>query len=805
MQVAFTQDKTRITVTAGNASFTATFNSDGHARQASKRLGIPAEWIDEAVVRFCREGSTAAEQTYTPDETDDTPADVFKVRLLSQPVNQATIYDSFVDALKHPGATGEHVIEWKDTGEACCIDFDWHTGTPPADLIDYAYKADPLPSYAWITRSGGLRLVYLKQDTTPADALAAVAAYWLVDRVKPQAMELKNATRFPEGEVTTFDGGIELNSIRGLFEESAFNPEARDAYLEEHGLAIGQRYSHDHCPNDSHRPSQSPEPVQVLEDGIKCYSCPAHGKPGFIPWTRLTGDSVPTELATCVKNLTHWEHAQYVIRPHAPTDFPPGLLNAFYKAALIVTHGPEDKRIASAFRQRDLVRFDGFWGTTRGQRRRDTQVKFTVAGLPAVLGPDGKLDNEKHERFLDNADLTEWGYYPLKRVYGSRISTLLSTPRDGRPRIEIPKGIKPEYLPEASRVSEEAAWGLLETAYPGVNRKLIELLVFCRGHVEYGATNAPMFLFEGVSGSGKTGSPKLAAAICGDACSEITPGENEDRLRSQILDSVHNTGTFISVNEVMKAAKRFRIPPLSYLNFLLQITPDSKSHVLYVGPVSLVDVPVLSITDTEFTEEVLGDAQYGRRIFYCDLGTEYNPWKERSIEAGLTSLFAIRSEENFRRAADSLLSIWIDKYWRLADGDPPFALDEVAGQLGIKYLNSRSQSSDRADTMRALFTQWVKFAGASGAMAKRQAKGFKAFKIDPDKYDIARVWVTLHDEGDPTQWGRANERSWAEVLGRDHPTRLQVKRLYADRENWVQLSFQEQLEGGEVWTAVKSS
>lgn len=789
-----------VKVSAGAITYAGNFFSDRDATQASKRLGVPAEFIDAAVARFRADG--VAEHVYTPpvaEDAQDEAPDLYRVRLITQPDSMATVYEDFADALEHAGATPDHIITWNDGSEVAALDWDWHTNPEyaPDDPETIALLATPRPVYAWKTRSGGLRMVYTRQGDVPADALAAVGAYSIYGRLSPNGLELKTDTRFPpdRDQVVRLAGDSDLTSLAELFNATTFNVADRDDYLTEQGLVVGRRYSHEHCPIDATRNSNSPDPVQVLEDGVKCYSCGAYGFASFRSWSQILGRAVATEVSTCVDKFTHFEHARFILEKFI--DFKPAMMESFYKAALIVKHGHADARIPSVFRHRDLVRFSGYWGTLKAQPRRDDRLKFTIAGLPAVMGPDGKIDNERHERFLDSADLHHWGYYPLKQVHGMKISTRFIHAPDGRPRIEICEGAKPEYLEPAARMSEEEAWSLFEAAYPGVRRNLIELLVFARGLVEYGTTNAPMFLLEGASGSGKSGSPQLAAAICGDRCRELIPQQTEERLYSHVIDALRSNGTFMSLSEVVKAARKFRVQPRDYMNFLLHITPNSVGHVLYKGPVQFGDVPVLCVSDTEFTEEVLSDTQLGRRLFYYDLGTEYNDWKQPPEAAGLTARFAVRSTEAYQRASDSLLSIWIDRYWQET---PPPTLDDVAKSLGIGYLNSRSGSADRADLMKQLYDAWKKYAGATGSYRDRQSKGFKAFKIDPDKVQLARIWVQLHDDGSPTTWSRANERSWQQVTGHPKPLKLAVKRLYDDRENWVQLSFQEQ--EGTSWNAI---
>lgn len=781
--------------------FASAFASGAAAKKAAERFGVPATWVDEIVGKYRKTGE--ASYTYTPPDPvahATATATRFKVRDLASPDSAAVEFASFADALA-AGRDGQ-VIRWDDRTAVACLDYDWHNGdAPPANVIDYAYHANPAPSYAWVTRSGGLRLVYLRHGSTGADVLAAVAAYSLVARLPDRSPELKNETRTPPGEYRTLAGGCDLDHIRATFSEKEVDESARDEYLDERGLALGQRLPHSHCVIDSSRASNSPNPVTITETGIRCYSCEAHLGNGFRSWASLLGNTVSTPLASVVRNRVHWEHARYILAEHMPR-LGEGLREAWYKAALTVYHGT-DVDIAAIFATRHLVRFAGYWGTPSGEIR--TKVERTLARLPAVLNAAGEIVPERHEAFQDTPSISHYGYYPLRRVFGMKTSTRrVRLPNDDRPILEIfDPSNRPTWVPDRDRMSPADAWATLETAYPGVDRGLVELYAFAKMIVELGsATMPPMFLLEGVSSSGKTSTPKLAAAILGDRCGSLFPNRDDARTAMSLF-KVLAEGTFVTCDEVVKTARKFRLEPRSHLDFLLQITPETTIDVKYLNPVSLSTVPVLTVTDTEFDDEILGDVQLGRRLFYADLGTERRDWKSSTAAAGLVTTFAVRSVELYRHAADSLLCHWVDKYFSSPFYGDVMSIDDVAADLGVGRLESRPASDTKAEYMRSLFNAWVEYRPTE-TLRKHRTPGpdYKTFKVDPDSSPLAEAWSQLHDDGDPMTWSRAGERSWQVVLGRSKPVKLLTVPTRRGVKTLLSMTFREEVGPG-VWEGVK--
>lgn len=775
--------RNRLQVTLDGKLALYAFTQPKHYRDAAKLLGVESSEIENAVAEFRR---NPPPETGTPTETsfDPTP---FLSRSMLAPTG--TRYATFAEALANRPDGDESIITWDDPSLVCCVDLDWHKSPGPASLDPVSF-AIPAPPYAWVTRRGGLRLVYERVGEYGADTLAAASLYEVLKRVTPEGVELKTVTRYPEPdrEIRRCNASVDIDLVKRLFTDRDFSTSAREAYLDEHGLEVGARYNHDHCPVDPEHETSNADPVVVTEDGIHCHSCQGRNGNGFTSWAKLCGTSTPSILLTCIKSFTHWDHARYVLETLEAFQRlrDPRLQEAFYRAALTVVHGTDDTRVASVFRRRDFVRYLGYWGSESGDAYDTRFIKNRLAGLPCCINADGSLNNETHEIIHDQASIDKLGYIPLKKINGIRISTRWHNPPDGRPRIvAVNRANTPRYLNPDERIEERVAWDRIEMIWPEVARNVLEFLVYCRGLQEWGVNNPMLFAFTGVSGVGKSGIMELAAAICGDHVTSVWPKKDTERNAQGLYDALRR-GAFTLVNEVAKAAKKSGETERNYLDFLLQISPTTTTHILYRGSAPFGDVPILAITDIDIGEEVLADSQLGRRLWYVDLGDRRKQWDKASERHGINYKLP-RTEPMFAEAVDSLLSIWIDRYFSSPPGNP----EEVAEALSVYKMNASDFARNNPDLRKQFFAAWVELQAPDSAdVNRRTRRGYRAFRTEGSE-GISAIWSRLHDAESPVEWSRANEVSWAKLLGREGRVRCEVRRVYSDRSTWVQVAFTE--------------
>lgn len=781
----------------GRATEPRSFKTGTHFNEATKILGVEFDELNAVITEAKR--SAANEPKQEADKPETKEPSVYTLRSLKG--SDRETFDTFTKALEAGAGQEDAVIEWKDAANCVAVDFDWHGVDAPKIDIGLEVKGVKF-SYAWVTKSGGLRLVY---ECPHADLIAACAVVELYRKFTPDptGIELLTRTRCPK-ELPVKLYPLTLSEALGPKFQDEIDKELVEQWLEDRGMETGRRYDHSYCPIAPEHKSNSLDPVWVSEKGLFCHSCQSRGS-GFRSFAALLGYKADSALSRMVRNFVHWDHAKFTLVTLYP-GLSEEILRVFYRACLVNHHGTEEPRVDPVFDRLDLVRCNGFWSTSRGEMRKESQLKATVACLPAVKTAEGKVNAVKHERFLDNVSLDEFGYVALRPVHGFRVGTFYETP-DGRPRLVIPhQDPGPQFLPDADRMSEEKAWGVVEVAYPGIDRQLIELLCFCRGLVERNAAAMPpVFLFDGVTGTGKTGHLHLAASFCGDHCTDIVPALSEERMGQKVYDALRK-GTFAVVNEVMKGAAKNRIDPLAFLDFILHLSPKATTHVLYKGQLALDGVPVLAITDNSFTDAVMADAQLGRRILYRHLGSEPLTWKTSTVAYGVIPWDHPRGASDggqLRRAVDSLLSHWIDRYFAPLG----VTLDEVAADLGVGYLDTHGPAAERLRLMRELFKAWLAYPGPESEDAKRRQRscpGFKAFKTDGESSQLSTIWSMLHDEGNPASWSRSSERSWASAVGHPKPLRIEVKPMRKDRGDWVMVRFQE-LRGDGQWINLASN
>jgi hypothetical protein len=476
---------------------------DSHFAAVAKAMKVPVALIHRI------HSSMGEQDEYTCDpEAPEPPArrTVPPVSYRNRAIGgtEATVHGTFAGALSGPG----DVIEWDGRAATCALDLDFHGVAPPRehDLLMFAAGASPQPALYWITRSGGLRMIYHACESFDAEELAACAAVPLLSTFSDGKVELKSRTRKPPGKVYQC---VQTTTIPGRSSSSAPSQTSFTTWLQEHGYTIGQRYPHSRCPkNPSERATANSDPVVVYDDHIHCYICEADGRGGrWVP-----DDREETLFRACVDNLTHWGHARFIVEPMMKN---PVLAKTVYRAALRVKYG-DDPRIPSVFAAGEpngLLRFDGHWGTAEGEivsLGRDSSI---LHQLPAVQDTDGAPIRARVEWMSQGIDLSKMGYPALVVVWGCQVTRLQSPPANkvftllnSAPlRPDNMSARRPLYLAPGARMRDEEAWAVIERAFPCCNRAAVELLIAAKGCAEHRAGLPPMLFFTGPTGAGEDG------------------------------------------------------------------------------------------------------------------------------------------------------------------------------------------------------------------------------------------------------------------------------------------------------------
>lgn len=761
----------RVRVTSDDGSFARTVNDDSASGQKSV-----ADACKVDVATATRWLTSATGEPTTVDLTPtDTPSTV-SVELRGLHASTGRVFTGEpTDVVRRVLAVDDHpddqpLITWSDATAIAALDVDWHDvpftqRRPDVWLYDVLRHLRPTPLVGWRTHGRGLRAVYVPVDGFTADELAEVAGLSVRRRDATAGVEVKRSTRHPSydrdghrcGDVVWSTPSADVDAIRQWLVGDVTD-DVIDEWLEDRGLERGSTYEHRHCPVD---PSTSHgRPVFVGESGITCHRCQSLGvsitsRPGWFPYSSLIGGSTPV-LRHLVNNITHWEHARHFVPSKRG-----------YTALLKLTHGVDDERIGRIDAGRDLIRLDGRWSTADATGVYTTSISPLLASLPACQRPDGSVSAERVARFGQGVDLTQFGYPPLTPVHGVAIyGQHLDYQDDTRTNLVVPSKRlrrRPRYQPRYvdPRHRRADAWDVIETVFPGVCRELIRLLIAAKGCAEGNVGLTPMILIAGPSGASKSASVTLASTICGDTNTEVLYQSDVVRFRQSVLEGL-DAGSYVTFNEVLKEGRSQGRTPRQTLDVVLNLTPDSVSHKLYVGPVALGRPPVFTFTDIAVPQAVRDDIQLARRFVYVKLPHRVD-WEGPLTASGVHRIQNFRHyDPEYADACNAVLSEVIDDFF-----SEPSDLKTIARRLGFCALEASEDFDDPNDDLRALFRAVDAAPSLTGADAARwPGRGYALIRRDQET-DLVDLWRRLCDDDTWTESRRVVETDWGRLFGVD--------------------------------------
>lgn len=795
MQITFTKSGYgQITVEArDNGALKATcayrFNQQKHYTQAAKTLGVPVQELMARIDAF-RAGRDDGPDAWVINGDIREPANQLSnvyVRGLNETTTTAIPYRTFKEAVEGETNVTEPVIYWSDREQLCAVDVDYHEleyNSRPT-LIELELVAErvlPRPFAYWVTHGRGLRLMYAPLDGFTAEELAAVACLSVAD---PRCrVELKTITRHPLhkrgeyscGPIHWLTPSSDVDTIKQWLGAKEVDGNSIEDWLSVRGLAIGRRYPHSECPvAPSAKDGRSP--VQVYDQGVFCFLCAGKGRvqgsrvAGWFPFRSLVAGqgkgAVPT-IGLCARNFTHWQQASFIVAES--TGLSGEIAQLAYGACIKLVHGA-DPRVRKVFTAgKNLIRLDGAWATLKGEYfTKDIQP--IIASLPATqyLDAEGavKVDGERVSRLVQTSDITDYGYPALTPIWGHRIYSHKLPLRDSS---IIPVVLQTRELSHEDRApfrpryvrggNLEKAWQTLEGPFPGVNRDLVTLLIAARGCMEGQVGLPPFFFFTGPSGAAKTSHVLVAAAIIGDKNRSVVLGNDEARARAGILEA-KSKGSFCTFNEASKGAKlQSGITPL---DFILNLTPDSTSHSLYVGPVPLGALPVLIWTDTELGAEIKQSSQLARRLIHCHLPSRLE-WVEPIRRYGINQIHLLRTVPTFADPCNVIMSSVIDRFFSTEPRD----IFDIAGELGFHTLENSTEAVEGNETLKRFYTLVASLPPLSGTLLSRwPGDGWKLIDLD-HTCEVTELWQSLDSR-------KCSEVDWARLVGASEPIKFESR------------------------------
>lgn len=749
-------------------------------RRAAGELGVDCLMLIPLVEQFVVDGADCRE---IKEENSSPP--------FSCSVGGVSFSDVLA-SLSHPQPCSSPV-RWVGKEEWCVLDVDFHGGGTPTerDIRDAGLALRPTPVANWRSKSGGMHAIYRAHGGYTAEELACVGMLWLKEdaRVCGATYELKADTFLPPKEWHRREPDADIGAVRRLLSRYTQEDSEVQEYLDSHGFAVGQRYPHTLCPvNPIEGAKANSDPVTVHEDHIFCYLCAAHGTtrgsltPGYFRYATLCGRRFGTQLDTCVKHFTHWEHAERVFACLVK-DLPPTHTEIIYRVALKDRH-PNDPRIPEVFRAgNNLIRYEGYWGDRDGKARRwpSSGLPAKLCELPAARSSDNKIVPVKVEDLLQPGDITHLGYPPITPVFGIQVSrnfasdSLLSVVHHPALRAASEAWRRPLYLDQKSRgiLSVLEAREVIESVLPGVNWPLVELLIVCKGIVESGDGRPPMLFLSGPTGAGKTSSVLLAASICGDSVSSVPICPDTQRVKAALFEGKRQ-GSFITFDEVLKGAADSKKDAVTVLEMLLNFTPYALNHVLYVGPVAMGRLPVCIWADTELPVTVAEHSQLARRLAHVRLPSRKH-WDANlnRIGAHTPGELRVKGDKDIVRAMNVILSDLIDRKFPLG-GSTPLFQEEVRAH-GFRMLEDQGKSEDRDQAIRRLFDLVCIAPPLSGPDLKRWGTdGWKVIDLNTD-CELTDTWLVLADKKDLSRT-RVADVDLQELIGLKYPAQIEVKK-----------------------------
>jgi hypothetical protein len=776
-----------------------------HRRAQASAVGVEPDvfdgWCEEARVK-------AGAVKFTVAEPAASDVDTVFVRPMDSPRDAAETYDHgptrFVkERLGSIPVT--HVAEWDGQEALCCLDVDYHDVTaPPREWLENVVgtRVSPPPLRWHFSRSGGLHLFYTAAGDFTAQELAACAALRFRSIDRAAGLELKNVVRGP-GPERVYGVGDSQESGAGLIDwlgNPEFDEEARDAWLDSEGMECGKRYEHDKCPIDPTLDAGSRLPVMVSEAGVYCFRCNGKGlthgsrRPGWAPWPAILGSPSAGELGGLVRNVAHWGHAKWVLTERY--GLPVSFARIAYMAALKAYHAgkPSFELIRNVFNKNteELARVNNLWMTIDSSHTYPNNIQPILRNLPACqyIDPDGKIkaDEAAVTELLQTKDLGPRGYKNINVVHGYKLgSVFLAENTNATTAAVVNPTLKalsnralPRYVPVSKRMPPDEAWALVESVLPRIDRTYIRLLIASFGCAQETMRGLlPVVFASGPSAAGKTAMAQVACGIIGARVgAEATFDPEPAKFRAGIF-SGGQQGPVVVLNELLKDATRgrFKLTTREALDFLLNLTPHSESHILYKGPAKMGRLPGIVITDTVLPANLNEETQLARRMRVISVTGRKDEWRSTIARAGITDLHLIRTvSDQMARACDSVMSSVIDDFFSI-----PMTWDDISDSLGVKTAETSDDFVDTTPWLRELFRLVCSAPPLSERESKLYARGYKKVSRcttpGEEESDLCAVYSMFVDGpgGDWASSRKLMEKDWSGVLKTDEVVKLDLR------------------------------
>lgn len=675
-------------------------------RRAAKKLGVAEAEVTSALLAAVAAEEAKEEDAGQVDFAIDAwnQGDPGPIRVVGP--------DPWLTLEKSLSTEKEH-HRWRSRVRLCVLDVDVRPGTTfcKGDLERILVQCvGPLPVAGWLSRRGGMHLVFTADDPGAGYALTAeqkAGAFALLARglrdPRVLRLELLASTRMApkDGRVLgvrrygVADLLGHLNKKGGL---DAVDAQEVERWVHGRGLHLGGRFSHEHCPFQP-EPHAGRDPVVVNEDGVYCFRCAGKTGRGWAPWSWLLRgtDHLETDdwIANAAAARVHWTHADLIVQATAPT-LAAAVRRAAYSALVTIYHDPDvAAEVMGWATSSPLVRGEAGW-LLWPEAKPITVSSLSTRSLPWAQGRGPET-----ERATKAVGMLK-GYVPI-RPTRCLVSTPTAAPAQNTVLAPI---VRPtDAQPCARLMPLEDVRVKLNQTFPGFreahwNALLVTILAGMRSQTA--PATPSILLIDGPSGSGKGLVVHLAAGVLGAPPGKIHLSDDHEESRRSIGEAVTSATPLIFMDEIGKLP----VGTWGVSSPLLEVTATVSWRQLYSGPASSPMTSAVILAGSTLPNGFTTMRELTRRVARVSLP---------EVDLKLSDTWEPRLFNLVQTQAENLLST--DAGRALADPLREWAREQVANDVGgwvdlaVKYGANRLSDDDEAralnDVIRALYLLWI--------------------------------------------------------------------------------------------------
>lgn len=639
-------------------------------------------------------------------------------------------------------ATGK-LLTWRSDRFAV-VDLDWHEADPPPanQLVAVVGTVNPKPAAWWFSRSNGLHLLYGDAENLDGILWASAAAIDCAQKFpSAEKVEVIRKTRRAGNPVPSVqDVGTALAAWRSVVSGEL---DGVDDWLEEHGMQMGGRYDHSKCLIDPDDKSTNPS-VQVMENGIHCFRC------GFKGWGSILATDETTGMVwEAARNWCWFAQIGKILEDQYGGRVTTKVLRDAYKCLLSILHRPDDPRVNLAMLDTQVYRTSG--GNWVGkdlklitqQTMKDTYHK-TFPGPMRFDENNERLpdDVETKANYLGSPPLT--GIPDLLFVRGARMYGQHLDYPDGTHTYRVNGGSRSRYPFQyrSDRPTESELKGMVDSYFPAIDFKYLLLCLAARGYAESLPGMPPIILAFGNSGSGKTTTPMIAAAMCDESPSFVPNIEDEGRWSEQFGEKSRES-SFVILDEVFKMQKQAVVRER-----LIALRREFSYRALYVGPVTRCLDNLVICTGITIPDELLESEQLGRRAVAMHLQQRELTWHKKNCGVLLNRW---RDDQERAVLADYVVSHVIDRFF----SEPRDFVTDIAAEIEVPTLRDYAASGEGINFKKLL---WRFVQLLAEAPETDKGKGWREIRRGQTT-ELAEIWEQLNDGHGPNEYWRSEKIS----------------------------------------------